>query len=107
VAIDRAALRGRWVHAHELDSGDEMVFVPADTDLPPSRGRRELELHQEGWATEGGPGATDRPQARPARWELSDDDELVIRSPEGEETWRARVVSAEDNRLVLDSSSLR
>jgi hypothetical protein len=107
MAIERTALRGRWVHAHEQDSGDEMVFVPADTELPPSRGRRELELGEGGEATEGGPGATDRPEARPARWELTDDDELVIRSREGEEAWRARVVSADGDRLVLAKSSIR
>ena len=107
MAIDRAAVRGHWLHAHERDSEDEMVLVPADTQLPPSRGRRELELEESGEATEGGPGATDRPEARPARWELTDDDELVIRGPEGEEAWRARVVSAGRNGLVLDKRSIR
>jgi len=107
MAIDRGALRGRWVHAHEQDSGDEMVFVPAGTELPPSRGRRELELGEGGEATEGGPGPTDRPEARPARWELTNDGELILRSPEGEEAWRARVVSAGGDRLVLDRSSIR
>jgi hypothetical protein len=107
MAIERTALRGRWVHAHEQDSGDEMVFVPADTELPPSRGRRELELGEGGEATEGGPGPTDRPEARPARWELTDDDELVISGREGEEAWRARVVSADGDRLVLAKSSIR
>lgn len=107
MAIDRAALHGRWVHAHEQDSGDEMVFVPADTDLPPSRGRRELELGETGEATEGGPGATDRPEAHPARWELTDEGELVISDPEGKKGWRARIVSATDRRLVLDKRSIR
>jgi hypothetical protein len=107
MAIDRAALPGRWIHAHEQDSGDEMVFVPAQTELPPSRGRRELELGESGEAIQGGPGATDRPEARPALWELTDDDELVVRSREGEEAWRAHVVSADGDRLVLAKSSIR
>jgi hypothetical protein len=107
MAIERTALRGRWLHAHERDSGDEMVFVPADTELPPSRGRRELELGEGGEASEGGPGPTDRPESRAARWELTDDDDLIIRTPDGEEAWRARVVSAEADRLVLDRRSIR
>jgi len=107
MAIEPSAVRGRWLHAHEQDSGDEMVFVPADTELPPSRGRRELELGEGSEATEGGPGATDRPEVRAARWELTDDDELVIRSPEGQEAWRARVLSADADRLVLDRSTVR
>jgi hypothetical protein len=107
MAVDRTALRGRWVHAHERDTDEHMVFVPADTELPPSRGRRELDLGEGGEATEAGPGPTDRPEARAARWELTDDDELVIQSPEGGEGWRARVVSADADRLVLDKRSVR
>lgn len=107
MAIEREAVCGRWVHAHEQDSGDEMVFVPVGTELPPSRGRRELDLAEGGEASEGGPGPTDRPEAHPARWELTDDDELVIRTPQGQESWRARVVSADPERLVLDKSSIR
>lgn len=84
-----------------------MVFIPADTELPPSRGRRELELGESGEATEGGPGATDRPEVHPARWELTDDDELVIRSPEGKEAWQARVIAADGKRVVLDKRSIR
>lgn len=107
MAIDRAALHGRWVHAHEQDSEDEMVFVPAGTELPPSRGRRELELGEAGEAVEGGPGATDRPEARPARWRLSDEGELIISDPGGREAWRARVLAAGERRLVLDRRSMR
>ena len=107
MAVERTVLRGRWIHAHERDSGDEMVFVPAGTDLPPSRGRQELDLGEGGEASEGRPGPTDRPESRAARWELTDEDELVIRSPEGEEAWRARVVSASGGRLVLAKGSIR
>jgi hypothetical protein len=107
MTLDRRALQGRWVHAHELDSGNEMVFVAGDADLPPSRGRQGLELREGGTASEEGPGETDRPRASEARWSITDDDELVIMSAEGREKWRARVVSAEPGRLVLDRSSLR
>jgi hypothetical protein len=106
MAVDRSALRGRWVHAHERDTDEYMVFVPADAELPPSRGRRELDLGEGGEATETGPGPTDRPEARAVRWKLTDD-ELVVQSPEGEEAWRARVVSADADRLVLAQSSIR
>jgi hypothetical protein len=107
MTLDPQALQGRWVHAHELDSGDEMVFVRGDTELPPSRGRQRLELRDGGDATEEGPGEADKPRAIEARWTLTNDDELVITSPEGREKWRARVVSAEPGRFVLDRGSLR
>ncbi len=107
MAIEPSALWGRWLHAHEQDTDEHMVFVPAGTELPRSRGRQELKLDEGGKATEGGPGPTDRPEARAARWDLTDDDELIIRSPEGKEAWRARVVSADAGRLVLDRASVR
>ena len=106
MAIEPSALRGRWLHAHEQDTDEHMVFVPAGTELPRSRGRQELKLDEGGEATEAGPGPTDRPEARAARWELTDDDELIIRSRKGrrhgEHGW-----SADAGRLVLDRASVR
>jgi hypothetical protein len=108
LSLDRSALPGRWVHAHEQDSGEEMVFVPSDHELPPSRGRRGLELEQGGEVRESGPGPTDRPEAQEAIWELTDDDQLIIRAGiGGPESWRARVIAAEGDRLVLDKASIR
>ena len=49
---------GRWVHVHEEDTEDEMVFRPADTELPPARGRMGFELREDGTFAEAGLGAT-------------------------------------------------
>ena len=32
--MEHDQVSGRWVHAHEEDTEDEMVFRPAGTDLP-------------------------------------------------------------------------
>ena len=42
--IDPEQVAGRWVHSHEEDSGDELVFRPAGYAFPPSRGREALTL---------------------------------------------------------------
>ena len=34
---------GRWVHVQEEDTEEQMVFLPADSDLPPARGRMAFE----------------------------------------------------------------
>jgi hypothetical protein len=108
VSIERRALSGQWIHAHEQDSSEEMVFVPAGRELPPSRGRQQLELNEDGAAREWKPGSTDRPEARGASWELTADDQLVIRDEAGEsESWRARVLAADESRLVLDKASIQ
>ncbi|HEY3491584.1 MAG TPA: hypothetical protein VGK43_01455 [Solirubrobacterales bacterium] len=90
----------RWVHSHEEDRDDEAVFRPADFDLPPARGRRSIELRGDGSYVEVFPGPTDAPQEAGGRWSL-EDDRLALQ-PEGDrpaETWR--VVTAEEDRLLL------
>jgi hypothetical protein len=63
--IDPEALQGRWVHSHEEDTEDEMVFRSADSGyaFPRSRGREALELRPDG--SYGGmvPGPVDKPEA--------------------------------------------
>ncbi len=84
--IDPEALQGRWVHSHEEDTADEMVFRAADSGyaFPRSRGRETLELRPDGSYAGIVPGPTDKPQA----------------SGEGE--WRVQ-----DDTLVLGDRSLR
>jgi hypothetical protein len=71
--------------------------------VPPARGRRSLELRDDGSAVERGPGPDDRPVESSASWELRDDD-LVLRGERGLEVMR--IVSAEEDRLVLRPEAL-
>ena len=99
-APDPEALQGKWVHSHEEDSEDELVFRPSTEPLPPARGRRSFELRPDGTYLESFPGPVDVPEAAGGRW-LLDDDNLVLR-PDGNrpfESWR--VVAADDDRLRL------
>jgi len=69
--IDTDRLAGRrWVHSHEEDTEDEMVFRPADSGyaFPPSRGREAIELRPDGSYAGTVPGPTDRPQAAAGEW---------------------------------------
>jgi hypothetical protein len=79
--IERERLVGRWLHSHEEDTDDELVFRSADSgfSFPPARGREVLELHPDG--TYGGtvPGPDDRPApSGGGRWALEDGDRLVL-----------------------------
>jgi hypothetical protein len=94
-------LRRCWVHSHEEDSDEEMVFRPAAYELPPSRGRRSFELKPDGILAEGGIGPTDRPMETQGTWELRDDRLLLRRDPS--ETPRVmRIASVADDRLVVE-----
>jgi hypothetical protein len=101
--VDREALVGRWVHAHEEDSEGRTTFRPATTPLPPSRGRRILELHDDGGLVEVEPGAADVPEAVPGEWELQGQ-WLLLRHP-AQGTRRMRIVKAEPERLVLRTAA--
>ncbi|CAA9366756.1 MAG: hypothetical protein AVDCRST_MAG47-664 [uncultured Nocardioidaceae bacterium] len=61
---------GRWAHAHEEDTSDEMVFRPADAELPPSRGRVAFELRADGSFAETGLGPADVPEEATGSWTL-------------------------------------
>lgn len=93
-------LHKRWVHSFEEDRDDDAVFRPATFDLPPARGRRSIELRDDGSYLEAFPGPVDVPQEAEGRWSL-EDDRLALQ-PAGDkpaEMWR--VVSAEADRLRL------
>ncbi len=106
MATERQRLIRRWLHAHEEDTGEQMVFRPAEAELPPSRGRRALELHEDGSAIASEPGPVDRPEVTEADWRVTDDDKLVIRDSAGKELWAGRILAAEPDRLVLDKRSM-
>ena len=68
-------LARRWVHSHEEDTADEMVFRAADSGyaFPPSRGREALELHPDGSYGGTVPGPTDKPTPVEGEWTLEED----------------------------------
>jgi hypothetical protein len=92
---------GRWVHAHEEDTEDEMVFRPEGTDLPPSRGRMAFELRADGTFAEAGLGATDVPEEATGSWALEGD---TIKLSDGATQGVPRemeVVTADEEKLVI------
>ena len=92
---------GRWVHAHEEDTEDEMVFRPAGTDLPPARGRLAFELREDGSFAESGYGATDVPDEASGSWELEDDTITLSEGATQGVPRQMEVVAASQERLVI------
>jgi hypothetical protein len=96
------ALQRRWVHAHEEDTDDEMVFRPAEHELPPSRGRFAFELRPDGTYVESSPGAADRPEEAEGDWSLEGSDRLVLGPRAEDRSGRAlQIAAVEPDRLVV------
>jgi hypothetical protein len=101
--IDKSVLEQHWVHSHEEDNDQEMVFRPASYKFPPSRGRASFDLKPDGQLTESGPGPSDRSEQKAGRWHLDANNNLVLSSGSGrDETSRVlKLHSAQRNRLVV------
>jgi hypothetical protein len=69
---------GVWMHAHEEDSGDRLVFKRAASPLPLSRGRSVLVLNEDGTVSGSSPGPDDRPVAVTGKWRLDADARVVL-----------------------------
>jgi hypothetical protein len=94
------ALHGHWVHSHEEDTDEEMVFRPASHPFPPSRGRMAFELEPDGTYVERSPGPVDAPVEHRGEWSL-EGDRLVLEGSGGQpgHAWRLRAV--EPGRLAV------
>jgi hypothetical protein len=96
---DETALSRSWTHAHEQDSGGRLVFRPSESDFPPARGRRSIDLRPDGTLLVEEPGADDRPVTRAGRWRL--EGEALTLSVEGRGEERFEVEAVDQHQLVL------
>ena len=94
-------MSGHWVHAHEEDTEDVMVFRPAGTDLPPARGRMAFELRADGTFAETGLGATDVPEEATGNWTLEGDTITLSEGATQGVPREMEVVTADEERLVI------
>jgi len=92
-------LQRAWVHSHEEDSGNVLVYRPADFDFPPARGRDALDLRPGGELRYGGPGPDDRPVSLTGKWTF-DGNAVTLEVP-GRNTERLTVQSIEPDKLIL------
>lgn len=92
-----------WLHSHEEDTADEMIFRPASFAFPPSRGRSGFVLQPGGTAVLTGPDPSDRPSDRPATWQIEGGERLVLQGP-GDSARILEIKSATPDKLVVKNS---
>ena len=97
----RDAFLRRWMHSHEEDTADEIVYRPATFDFPPSRGRAGFELRGDGSYLDLGTGPADGPQQAEGEWQLADDVLTLACDAAPGGPRRLRVIACHDDRLVV------
>jgi hypothetical protein len=90
----------RWVHSHEEDTDEELVYRPADHPFPPSRGRTSFELRPDGTYVESSPGPVDAPEESAGTWSL-DDDRLILGAVGDRPGHAWEITGAEPERLTV------
>ena len=88
-----------WVHSHEEDKGDEVVFRPSTFAFPPSRGRQGFALSADGAAQFTGPDSTDRAQSELGSWHMDDSGKLILKA-DSSVTRILDVLSVDPEKLV-------
>ena len=95
-------LQQRWLRSREEESGNQLVFRPANYDFPPARGRTGFEFKPDGTLVDIGIGPTDRRAESTGAWSV-DNNQLTLRMSSHPQPDRTlRIVTAEPDRLVLE-----
>ena len=100
--IDRRALAQKWVHSHEEDTANEMVFRPASYAFPRSRGRKSFQLAPGGKLVTSDIGPDDRSVRGQGRWQLEASDKLALeRAGPGARKSVMQILEVEPDKLVI------
>jgi hypothetical protein len=79
--LKKEAIINTWMHSHEEDTSDSMIFRRKDYPLPPSRGRTGYNFNADGTVIKIAPGADDRTQEMTGKWTLEGNHLLKIQLP--------------------------
>jgi hypothetical protein len=95
--IEKSKIEGSWVHSHEEDKGDRLMFRISTYAFPPSRGRTAFTLKSGGEVVLGYPGPDDRQKMASGHWSLKGD-LLEIKAPTFSGTF---VIETLDNDVLV------
>jgi hypothetical protein len=97
----RDTLCRRWLHSHEEDTAQEMVYRPAGFSFPPSRGRIGFELHPDGSLVWIGIGRGDVPVEAEGTWRFDEEEKILGLEIESSPGPTFEVIAAAADRLVF------
>jgi len=100
--ITNALMGKTWLHSHEEDHGDTLVFRPNSYDFPPSRGRIGFQLEANGNLKQYDIAPTDGLEEKAGKWQMRDEKTLEATFPEGNSSnYEAEIISVSPEILEL------
>jgi hypothetical protein len=100
--IQSELLHKRWIHSHEEDNGNEMVFRPSTFSFPRSRGRAGFQLRPDKSLVEIGIGSTDVPVEKTGKWEIDPGGVLKLFKPgENKPDQILKITSVGPEKLIV------
>lgn len=100
-------LEGTWLHAHEEDQADVLVYRPNTYAFPPSRGRTGFAFERNGLFTQYDIAPTDDLEGHKGRWKVQKDNTLLINLDDQPESgYVLEVVSLENKVLKVRRKDL-
>lgn len=91
-----------WLHSHEDDRGDTLVFRPNTYDFPPARGRTGFTLEANGVFRQYDIAPTDGLEEHPGKWEMQDEKTLQVIFPDKKSTdFTVEILSAKPDLLKV------
>ena len=101
-SISPQILHQRWIHSHEEDTADEVVYRPEAFHFPPSRGRSGFELKPDQSLVETGMAPADGPLISRGKWSLDNAGRLSFYGESSTKPVRVmKIVAASKDRLVV------
>ena len=102
MALTKALVGKTWLHSHEDDRGDTIVYRPNSYDFPPSRGRTGFMLEADGSVHQYNIAPTDGLEEKAGKWTLRDEKFMDITFPNKSSTdYEIEIISAEPNLLKV------
>jgi len=98
----------KWVHSHEEDTDDFIVFRKSDYSFPPSRGRRKIEFKEDGKFVQSRIGSSCGSEERVGRFEEVSPNELKVYFDDDEKrnrTYSIKLVSYNNKVLKVKKES--
>jgi hypothetical protein len=93
-----------WLHSHEEDKDDVLVYHPSTFNFPRSRGRRGFEIKKSGEFIRHGIAPDDRPNKSYGQWVIEEPNVIRVEFPDKDKDtkqYKIKLLSHDNNTLKI------